>query len=173
MIQSRIVFISIIFIFMGFFTDTHETQAQEKQSGHWSYYCDDLEQRRHCEIAQKIQIEEKNLSFLIVFKKSKEKNSEIKENLYIITPLGVNLKKSLKINFNKKTKYTQSFNKCEDYGCLVIFDKRLGMEYSLTNYNNMEISFYIDSVKEPVALKLPISGFAEALQKINEELNKY
>ena len=101
------------------------------------------------------------------------KNSTIKENLSIITPLGVNLKKNLKINFDKKTKYSQSFNKCEDYGCLVIFEKRLGMEYSLTNSNTMEISFHINGVQEPVVLKLPIVGFDQALKDITKELDKY
>ena len=173
MIQSKIVFISLVSVFIGFFAHSDEAKGEEKKSGYWNYYCDDLGQLKHCEIAQKIEIEEKKLSFLIVFKKSKQKNSTIKENLSIITPLGVNLKKNLKINFDKKTKYSQSFNKCEDYGCLVIFEKRLGMEYSLTNSNTMEISFHINGVQEPVVLKLPIVGFDQALKDITKELDKY
>ena len=47
---------------------------------------------------KKIIIEEQKLIFLIIYKIAKNKNSNIKENFNVITPLGVNLDKRLKLN---------------------------------------------------------------------------
>ena len=154
-------------------SETIEKPIETKQSGYWTYYCEDLEERKHCEIAQKIIVEKQNLSFLIIYKITKNKNSNIKENFNVITPLGINLDKRLKISFEDKTKFTKSFLKCETYGCITVFDIGLALKHSLENYENIKITFYDFASEEPNTLEMPIKGFVEAFKAIEQQLKSF
>ena len=154
-------------------SETIEKAIETKQSGYWTHYCEDLKERRHCEIAQKIIIEKQNLSFLIIYKITKDKNSTIKKNFNVITPLGVNLNKRLKISFDDKTKFTKSFLKCEAFGCITVFDISIALKHSLENYENMKITFYDFKNEEPNSLEMPINGFIEALSVIEQQLKSF
>ena len=154
-------------------SETIEKPIETKQSGYWTYYCEDLEERKHCEIAQKIIVEKQNLSFLIIYKITKDKNSTIKKNFNVITPLGVNLNKRLKISFDDKTKFTKSFLKCEAFGCITVFDINIALKHSLENYENMKITFYDFKNEEPNSLEMPINGFIEALSVIEQQLKSF
>jgi len=154
-------------------SETTEKPIETKRSGYWTYYCEDIEDRRHCEIAQKIIIEEQKLIFLIIYKIAKNKNSNIKENFNVITPLGVNLDKRLKLTFDDKTKFTKPFFKCESFGCIAVFDVGIALKHSLENYENMKITFYDFKNEEPNSLEMPVSGFIEAFNAIEQQLKSF
>ena len=102
-------------------------------------------------------------------------NAKVKESLSITTPPAprVNIKKRLKISFDNKTKFTRSFMKCESDGCLAIFKGSRILKYSLKNFNKMKITFYISEDEEAISLTLPIDGFVEALNNINQRLESF
>ena len=150
-------------------------KTEIERSGYWTYYCKNHEEIRQCEIARKINIEQQNETFLIVYKITKDKNGKIKENFNIVTPPAprVDINKRLKISFDNKTKFTRSFMECENDGCLVIFKGSRMLKYSIKNFNKMKITFYISGDKEPTSLTLSIDGFIQALNVINQKLEAY
>tara|TARA_B100001964_G_scaffold133370_1_gene147314 strand:- start:119 stop:655 length:537 start_codon:yes stop_codon:yes gene_type:complete len=156
-------------------SETNEKQIKTERSGYWTYYCINFEEERQCKIARKINIEEQNESFLIIYVVTKDINAKTKENLSIYTPPAprVNLKKRLKISFDNKTKFTRSFLKCERDSCLVMFRGDKMLKYSLKNFNKIKITFYSSEDEEPISLTLPIDGFAEALNNVNQQLESY
>jgi len=174
---KTICFTSFIFtlFFISFAASSEENAKpiETKQSGYWTYYCEDLQERKHCEIAQKIIIGEKKLTFLIIYKVTKNKNSNIKESFNVITPLGTNLDKRLKITFDDKTKFTKSFSKCEVFGCIALFDVGIALKHSLEKYENLKIIFYDFRNKEPNTLEMPINGFLEAFNNITQQLESF
>ena len=95
-------------------SESNEKQIETKRSGYWTYYCKNYGKERQCEIARKINIEEQNDTFLIIYKITKNINSKVKESFNITTPPAtrVNIKKRLKISFDDKTKFTRSFLEC-------------------------------------------------------------
>jgi len=168
----------LIFLFSSSFviaSDSNEKQIETKRSGYWTYYCINDEKQRQCEIARKINIEEKNETFLIIYQVTKDISSKVKESLNITTPPAsrVNIKKRLKISFDNKTKFTRSFLKCESDSCLVMFRGGKMLKYSLKNFNKIKITFYSSEDEEPISLTLPIDGFTEALNNVNQQLESY
>ena len=107
------------------------------------------------------------------YKIAKNKNSNIKENFNVITPLGVNLDKRLKLTFDDKTKFTKPFFKCESFGCIAVFDVGIALKHSLENYENMKITFYDFKNEEPNSLEMPVSGFIEAFNAIEQQLKSF
>ena len=103
---------------------------------------------------------------------TKDINSKVKESLSITTP-RVNIKKRLKISFDNKTKFTKSFLKCESDSCLVEFKGDRMLKYSLENFNKMKITFYVSEEEEPTSLTLPVDGFSQALNNINQQLKSF
>ena len=89
-------------------SETNNKQVETKRSGYWTYYCINFEKQRQCKIARKINIEEQNETFLIIYNVTKDISSKVKESLNITTPPAprVNIKKRLKISFDNKTKFT-------------------------------------------------------------------
>ena len=156
-------------------SETNKKQVETKRSGYWTYYCINFEKERQCKIARKINIEEQNETFLIIYNVTKDINSKVSESLNITTPPAprVNIKKRLKISFDNKTKFTRSFLKCESDSCLVMFRSSKMLKYSLKNFNKIKITFYTSEDEEPVSLTLPIDGFTEALNNINQQLESY
>jgi len=156
-------------------SETSEEQVKTERSGYWTYYCINYEKQRQCNIARKINIEEQNETFLIIYKVTKNINSKVKESLDITTPPAsrVNIKKRLKISFDDKTKFTRSFFKCEISSCLIIFRGDRMLKYSLENFDKMKITFYVLEDEEPISLTLPIDGFTGALDNINQRLKSY
>ena len=156
-------------------SEINKKQIKTERSGYWTYYCVNDEKQKQCKIARKINIEEQNDTFLIIYNIIKDINSKVKENLNITTPPAsrVNVKKRLKIDFDNKTKFTRSFLKCESDGCLVIFKGGRMLKYSLKNFNKMKITFYVSEEEEPISLTLPIDGFTEALNNVNQQLESY
>ena len=142
-------------------SETNEKQIETKRSGYWTYYCKNYEKERQCEIARKINIEEQNETFLIIYKITKDINSKVKESFDITTPPAtrVNIKRRLKISFDDKTKFTRSFLKCEETGCLAVFKSNRMLKYSMKNFNKMKITFYSFEDEEPISLTLPMDGF--------------
>ena len=155
--------------------ETNGKQIETKRSGYWTYYCKDYEKERQCEIVRKINIEQQNETFLIVYKITKNLNAKIKESLNIMTPLPprVNIKKRLKISFDDKTKFTRSFLECEDKGCLAVFKSYRILKYSMKNFNKMKITFYGFEDEEPISLTLQMDGFTQALSDINQRLKSF
>ena len=156
-------------------SETNEKQVETERSGYWTYYCINYEEKRECNIARKINIEEQNETFFIIYKATKDINSKVKESLSITTPPAsrVNIKKRLKISFDNKTKFTRSFLKCESDGCLAMFKGSRILNYSLKNLNKITITFYGFEDEEPISLTLPIDGFTEALNNINQRLESF
>ena len=166
------LFISSLFVIAS---ETNEKQIETKRSGYWTYYCKNYEKERQCEIARKINIEEQNETFLIIYKITKDINSKVKESLNIMTPstTRVNIKKRLKISFDNKTKFTRSFLECEETSCLAVFKSSKILKYSMKNFNKITITFYGFEDEEPISLTLPIDGFTEALNNVNQQLESY
>ena len=156
-------------------SETNKKQIKTERSGYWTYYCINDEKQKQCKIARRINIEEQNDTFLIIYDVTKDTNSKVKESLNITTPPTprVNIEKRLKISFDNKTKFTRSFLKCESDSCLVMFGGGKMLKYSLKNFNKIKITFYSSENKEPISLTLPIDGFAEALNNINQRLESY
>jgi invasion protein IalB len=156
-------------------SETNKKQINTKRSGYWTYYCVNDEKQKQCKIARKIIIEEQNDTFLIIYEVTKDISSKVKEILNITTPPApkMNIKKRLKISFDNKTKFTRSFFKCESDSCLVLFRGSKMLKYSLKNFNKIKITFYSSEDEEPISLTLPIDGFAEALNNVNQRLESY
>ena len=156
-------------------SETNKKQIKTERSGYWTYYCVNDEKQKQCKIARKIIIDELNDTFLIIYEVTKDINSKVKESLNISTPPvpRMNIKKRLKLSFDNKTKFTRSFLKCESDGCLVIFKGGRMLKYSLKNFNKMKITFYVSEEEEPISLTLPIDGFTEALDNINQRLESF
>ena len=158
-----------------FATETGEKPMEIKRSDYWTYYCKNYEEQRLCEIARKINIEQQNETFLIIYKIAKDIKSKVKENLHILTPSSsrVNINKRLKISFDNKTKFTRSFLKCENTGCLAVFKSDRMLKYSMKNFSKMKITFYGFEDEEPISLTLPMDGFTRALDDIIQELESF
>ena len=168
----------LFFLFSSLFviaSESSEKQIETKRSGYWTYYCINFEEQRQCKIARKINIEEQNETFLIIYNVTKDIGSKVRESLNITTPPAprVNIKKRLKISFDNKTKFTRSFLKCESDSCLVMFRGSKMLKYSLKNFNKIKITFYSSEDEEPISLTLPIDGFTEALNNVNQQLESY
>ena len=156
-------------------SETNEKQIETKRSGYWTYYCKNYEKERQCEIARKINIEEQNETFLIIYNITKDINSKVKESLNIMTPSAtrVNIKKRLKISFDDKTKFTRSFLECEETSCLAVFKSSKILKYSMKNFNEIKVIFYGFEDEEPISLTLSMDGFAEALNNVNQQIESY
>ena len=156
-------------------SETNEKQIETKRSGYWTYYCKNNGKERQCEIVRKINIEEQNDTFLIIYRITKDINSKIKENFNITTPpdTKVNTKKRLKISFDDKTQFTKSFLKCEETSCLAVFKSNKMLKYSIKNFNEIKIIFYGFENEEPISLTLPMDGFTQALDNINQQLKSF
>ena len=168
----------LFFLFSSLFviaSESSEKKIETKRSGYCTYYCINIEKQRQCKIARKINIEEQNETFLIIYDVTKDISSKVKESLNITTPPAprVNIKKRLKISFDNKTKFTRSFLKCESDSCLVTFRGGEMLKYSLKNFNKIKITFYSSEDEEPISLTLPIDGFTEALNNVNQQLESY
>ena len=109
---------------------------------------------------------------MIVYNITKDINSKIEESLGITTPPDsrVNIKKRLKISFDDKTKFTRSFLKCEETGCLAMFKASRMLKYSMKNFDEIKITFYGFEDEEPISLTLLMDGFTQALDNINQQL---
>ena len=157
-------------------SESNKKQIETKRSGYWTYYCKNSEKERQCEIARKINIEEQNETFLIIYKITKGINTKVKESLDITTPPAtrVNIKKRLKISFDDKTKFTRSFLNCEETGCLTVFKINRMLKYSMKNFNKIKIIFYsFEDEEEPISLTLSMDGFTQALDDINQQLQSF
>ena len=178
MIFRRLQIGLLFLLFSGLFviaSETNEKQIETKRSGYWTYYCKNYEKERQCDIARKINIEEHNETFLIIYKITKDINSKIKESFNITAPPAtkVNIKKRLRISFDDKTKFTRSFLKCEETGCLTVFKSNRMLKYSMKNFNEIKITFYGFEGEEPISLTLPMDGFTQALDNINQQLKSF
>ena len=171
-ISLLFLFISSLFVIAS---ETNEKQIETKRSGYWTYYCKNNEKEKQCEIVRKINIEEHNDTFLITYSITKDINSKIKENFNITTPpdTKVNIKKRLKISFDDKTRFTKSFLKCEETSCLAVFKSNKMLKYSMKNFNEIKIIFYGFEDEEPISLTLPMDGFTQALDNINQQLKSF
>ena len=149
-------------------SEINENKIETKRSGYWTYYCKNYEEEKQCEIARKINIEQQNETFLIVYKITKNVNAKIKESLNIMTPTAprVNIKKRLKISFDDKTKFTRSFLECEETRCLAVFKSNRTLKYSMKNFNKMKITFFGFEDEEPISLTLSMDGFKQALDDL-------
>ena len=168
----------LFFLFSSLFviaSESNQKKVKTERSGYWTYYCINFEKQRQCKIARKINIEEQNETFLIIYDVTKDISSKVKESLNITTPPAprVNIKKRLKISFDNKTKFTRSFLKCESDSCLVMFRGSKMLKYSLKNFNKIKITFYSSEDEEPISFTLPIDGFTEALNNVNQQLESY
>ena len=126
-VKKIIFFCSLLlFLFDLNASEKKEEKIETRISGYWTHYCKNYEKQRQCEIARKINIEQQNETFLIVFKINKDIKSKIKKSFSIITPGEgrINIKKRLKISFDDKTRFTRSFLNCDSQECLVLFKNK-------------------------------------------------
>ena len=172
--QAGILFLFFSSLFV-IASETNEKKFETKRSGYWTYYCKNYEKEKQCEIARKINIEEYNETFLIIYKITKDINPKVKESFNITTPPAtrVNIKKRLKISFDDKTKFTRSFLECEETSCLAVFKSNRMLKYSMKNFNKIKIIFYGFEDEEPISLTLPMDGFTRALDDIIQELESF
>mgnify|MGYP001048718617 FL=1 len=173
--QISLLFLFIISSFFVIAAETNKKPIETKRSGYWTYYCKNYEKERQCEIARKINIEEQNETFLIIYKITKDINSKVKESFNIMTPstTRVNIKKRLKISFDDKTKFTRSFLECEETSCLAVFKSSKILKYSMKNFNEIKIIFHGFEDEEPISLTLSMDGFTQALDDINQQLKSF
>ena len=166
------LFSSLLFIAHS---ETNEKPIETKRSGYWTYYCKNFEKEKQCEIVRKINIDEHNETFFIIYKITKDINSKVKESFDITTPPAsrVNIKKRLKISFDDKTKFTRSFLKCEETRCLATFKSNRMLKYSMKNFKEIKIIFYGFENEEPISLTLPMNGFTQAIDDINQQLESF
>ena len=172
--QASFIFLLFSSLFL-IASEINENKIETKRSGYWTYYCKNNEKEKQCEIVRKINIEEHNDTFLITYSITKDINSKIKENFNITTPpdTKVNTKKRLKISFDDKTRFTKSFLKCEETSCLAVFKSNKMLKYSMKNFNEIKIIFYGFEDEEPISLTLPMDGFTQALDNINQQLKSF
>lgn len=154
-----------------FSSQASEKKIEAERSGHWSYYCIKEKGMQQCEIARKIKIDEQNETFLIVYRITKDASSNLQENLNIIVPSRANTKKSLQLTFDEKTKFSKSFLKCIEQGCLAVFKGGMTLKYSLKNFSKMKITFYVLDDAEPISITLQTEGFKEAINVVSQRLN--
>ena len=173
MIKS--LFICLLLIF---FYETHhnkilasEKKIEAERLGHWSYYCINEKGIEQCEIARKIKIDDQNENFLIIYRLAKSNSSTLQESLNIIVPPRADKTKNLKLTFDDKTKFSKKFLKCMDHGCLVVFKSGLTLNYSLKNFDKMNILFHATNETEPVSLTLDIGRFEDVYRIINDRLD--
>ena len=173
--QISLLFLFIISSFFVTAAETNKKPIETKRSGYWTYYCKNYEKERQCEIARKINIEEQNETFLIIYKVTKNVNSKVKESFNITTPPAtrVNIKKRLKISFDNKIKFTRSFLECEETICLAVFGGSRMLKYSMKNFNEIKVIFYGFEDEEPISLTLSMDGFTQALDGINQQLKSF
>ena len=172
--QAGLLFLLLSSLFV-IASETNEKKIETKRSGYWTYYCKNYEKEKLCEIARKINIKEYNETFLIIYKITKDINPKVKESFNITTPPAtrVNIKKRLKISFDDKTKFTRSFLECEETGCLVVFKSNRILKYSMKNFNKIKIIFHGFEDEEPISLTLPMDGFTQAFDDINQKLKSF
>ena len=61
----------LLFLFSSLFliaSETNKNQIETKRSGYWTNYCKNFEKEKQCEIARKINIEQQDEIFLIIYK---------------------------------------------------------------------------------------------------------
>ena len=79
-VKKIIFFCSLLlFLFDLNASEKKEEKIETRISGYWTHYCKNYEKQRQCEIARKINIEQQNETFLIVFKINKDIKSKIKK----------------------------------------------------------------------------------------------
>ena len=164
----------IFFMFEEIFASNSlasEKKMEPERSGYWSYYCIKEKNTQQCEVVRKIRIDEQNETFLIIYRITKDANSNFQENLNILVPSRANIKKRLRLSFDEKTKFSKSFLKCIDEGCIAVFKGGVTLKYSLKNFNKMKIAFHVSNDVEPISLTLPTEGFKEALDVISLRLD--
>ena len=177
--MSKVFIVGLWFFFFSsvviIASETNKNQIETKRSGFWTYYCKNNVKQRQCEIARKINIEQQNETFLIIYKIAKNIKSQVNETLNIMTPPSsrVNVKKRLKVSFDDKTKFTRCFLECDETGCLVVFKSNKIFKYSMKNFGKMKITFYGFEDKEPLSLTLPMDGFNQALDDITQQLKSF
>ena len=118
----------------------------------------------------------------VPFKRSKKIKSASKKEIQLITiisPLGIDLKKTLSLNFDNQEEINLPWSSCEQIGCLVFLSKGSGNEEMDTTYDKvyknfisgklLEIGVLGYATKQPLVIQSNLIGFKEATDKLNSE----
>ena len=99
----------IVLANVSFNSIANEPNSITKQYRDWVYRCVNVNKKNQCEIIQTLTINNTNIQFSFAFSNFINDQNELKEVLNIITPLGLNLKKSVGFKFDKVTSVNLNF----------------------------------------------------------------
>ena len=189
----------IILVFLTFvlFLTPKSLLAEEKKLKvekfkDWGLQCPT---KNNCEVIQSLKVNETDLKFNFIFGNFLNKDKKKKEIFSIVTPLGVNVQKSLLFKFikiekrlvGKETKenitvldvYQLPFLKCEVIGCIVSVNNDTNnkkqkelfalIKKGMTEKNNFQI--IIQGFGRPFIVNSSLAGFGAAVKEM-EKRNK-
>ena len=175
------IFIAILFFLLGsnllIAEDKSPPKVTTQQYDNWTYQCVESGKDKNCEVSQTIRIQNTNINFSVTYTKFlNDKKKEI-QLITIISPLGIDLKKTLSLNFDNQEEINLPWSSCEQIGCLVFLSKGSGNEEMDTTYDKvykkfisgklLEIGVLGYATKQPLVIQSNLIGFKEATDKLN------
>lgn len=174
--KTLLIYLFLSFSAVSFGNEDTEPRSVAKQYRDWTYNCvKQSNKKNQCEIIQTLQIQNSNLKFNFVYSNFINQENELKDIFTIITPLGVNLQKSLKLKFHEGMDAKLPYSKCEVIGCIMTISNNTKDKTVLSIFNQikdaMTKSIYfeieIDGFKnKPLTLKSSLQGFKAALKEL-------
>ena len=180
--MNKIIFV-ILFLLLGskllIADDKSPPKVTTQQYDNWTYQCVESGKDKNCEVSQTIRIQNTNINFSVTYTKFlNEKKNKI-SLITIISPLGIDLNKSLSLGFVNQEKINIPWSSCEQIGCLVFLSKGSGnskmdeiYEKVYKNFisgNQLEIEVLGYASKQPLVIQSNLKGFKQATDKLNSE----
>ena len=180
--MNKILFITIVIFFYSKLVIAEEKvppKVTTQQYDNWTYQCVESGKNKNCEVSQTIRIQNTNINFSVTYTKFlNEKKNKI-SLITIISPLGIDLNKSLSLGFDNQEKINIPWSSCEQIGCLVFLSKGSGnskmdeiYEKVYKNFisgNQLEIEVLGYASKQPLVIQSNLKGFKQATDKLNSE----
>ena len=180
--MNKIIFI-IILVFLNcklvLADDKSPPKVTTQQYDNWTYQCVERGKNKNCEVSQTIRIQNTNINFSVTYTKFLDEKKNKVSLITIISPLGIDLNKSLSLGFDGQEKINIPWSSCEQIGCLVFLSK--GSDNSETDdiyekvYKNfisgstLEIGVLGYASKQPLVIQSNLKGFKQATDKLNSE----
>ena len=177
------ILFTIIILFFGFKVAIADEKSPPKvttqQYDNWTYQCVENGKNKNCEVSQTIRIQNTNINFSVTYSKFlNEKKKEI-SLITIISPLGIDLKRSLSLRVDNEETIEIPWSSCEQIGCLVFLTKGSGnsemdniYEKVYKNFisgNQLEIEVLGYASRQPLVIQSNLKGFKQATDKLNSE----
>tara|TARA_B110000503_G_scaffold62883_1_gene99505 strand:+ start:20 stop:592 length:573 start_codon:yes stop_codon:yes gene_type:complete len=151
-----------------------------QQFDNWSFKCVENKDNKDCEVSQSIRIQNTNINFSIIYSKFLNPNNEIKKQITIISPHGVDLRSELLLTFDQDESIKLNWASCESFGCLVFLTDNTKDIQALNDFkkilskiiNNKKLfaTFKGYANQQPFNIEFNLAGFKESssqLDKIN------